>query len=302
MTAITAPPVGARRGRRPHGLARWALSAPLLLFLAAFTVFPAALGLWISMTDRSVLRRDPSFVGLDNFGTILSEPRFWQAVWFTTRFTFVTTAVVLVTGFALALLVHKHFPGKRVFLTLLLLPIMVAPALMGVMFRLALNTSTGIVPAFLRLFGWDLALFDPVRVVPLLMTLEVVQWTPFTFLVIYAGLQALPGELFEAAEIDGANAWQRVRYLTLPLLTPVLFAAGFLRAVDALRTFDVIFVLTGGGPGTMSETISIYIYKKAFVEGAFGLATAAAVIVLLLLLPLVPIVIGRVVRPAAGGR
>jgi multiple sugar transport system permease protein len=278
------------------------LSAPLLLFLLAFTVFPAGLGFWISMTDRSVLRRTAEFTGTENFSRTLADDRFWEAVWFTARFTVVTTAVVLVTGTALALLVQKRFPGKQVFLTILLLPIMVAPALMGIMFRLALNSSTGVVPAFLRLFGFDPQLFDPARVVPLLMTLEVVQWTPFTFLVIYAGLQALPGEVFEAAEIDGAGRWQRTRFLTLPLLRPVLFAAGFLRAVDALRTFDVIYVLTGGGPGTMSETVSIYIYKKAFVEGSFGLATAAAVLILLLLIPLVPVVIKRVVQPPGAVR
>jgi multiple sugar transport system permease protein len=297
---VAAP--AARRSRRATGAARYLLGTPLALFLAAFTLFPLGLGLWISLTDRSVLRRDPGFVGLANYGDIIGQARFWQAISFTFRFTVITTVAILTLGFLLAVLAQRHFPGKRVLLTTLLLPIMVAPALMGIMFRLSLNSSTGIVPALLAALGLDVALFDPVRIVPLLMVLEVVQWTPFAFLIIYAGLQALPTEVFEAAEVDGATRWQSVRHLTLPLMTPVLFSAGFLRAVDALRTFDVIYVLTGGGPGTISETATIYIYKKAFVEGAFGLASASAVLLLLILLPLVPIVIRRVVTPPGTDR
>jgi len=289
------PPGSARRRGVPRGAGRWLLSAPLLAFLATFTVFPALLGVWISLTDRSVLSRETRFVGLQNFATALTDTQFWESVWFTGRFTVITTVIVLVTGFALALLVHQAFPGKRALLTLLLLPIMIAPSLMGLMFRMALNNDIGLVPALLDIVGLRVSLFSPDSVVTLLMILEVAQWTPFTFLILYSGLQALPEDLFEAAAVDGASRWQEIRHIVLPLMVPAFFAAGFLRAVDALRTFDVIFVLTGGGPGTITSTVSIHIYRTAFVEGSFGLATATALLVMLLMLPLVPLVIRRVV-------
>ena len=288
-------PTGARRRSVPKGWARWVLSAPLLLFLTVFAVLPVFYGLWISLTDQSVLRSDISFIGLANYAAVLTDKAFWSALWFTVWYTVVTTALVLVTGFVLAVLANRRFPGKRGLFTLLLLPIMIAPALMGLMFRLALNGDTGLIPGLLRHFGLDVSLFDPHAVTTLLVVLEVLQWTPFTFLIIYSGLQALPAELFEAASIDGATKLQAIRYITLPLMGPTLFAAGFLRAVDALRTFDVIYVLTGGGPGTITTSLSIYVYKMAFISGSFGVAQAAAVLILLIMIPLAPIIIGRVV-------
>jgi multiple sugar transport system permease protein len=288
-------PAGVRRRGAPAGLARWALSAPLLLFLALFAVLPVFYGLWISLTDQTILSSDIGFIGLANYATVLSDKAFWSALWFTGWYTVVTTALVLITGFVLAVVANRRFPGKRVLFTLLLLPIMIAPALMGLMFRLALNGDTGLIPGLLRHFGLDISLFDPHAVRALLVVLEVLQWTPFTFLIIYSGLQALPAELFEAAAIDGATKLQAIRHITLPLMGPTLFAAGFLRAVDALRTFDVIYVLTGGGPGTITTSLSIYVYKMAFISGSFGVAQAAAVLILLIMTPLVPIIIGRVV-------
>jgi multiple sugar transport system permease protein len=288
-------PAGARRRGAPTGLARWALSVPLLLFLTAFAVLPAIYGLWISLTDQSILSSDVRLIGLANYATVLTDKAFWSALWFTVWYTAVTTALVLVTGFVLAIVANRRFPGKRGLFTILLLPIMIAPALMGLMFRLALNGDTGLIPGLLRHFGLDISLFDPHAVTTLLVVLEVLQWTPFTFLIVYSGLQSLPAELFEAAWLDGSTKLQAIRYITLPLMGPTLFAAGFLRGVDALRTFDVIYVLTGGGPGTITTSLSIYVYKMAFISGSFGVAQAAAVLIMLIMIPLVPIVIGRVV-------
>jgi multiple sugar transport system permease protein len=271
------------------------LSTPLLLFLTGFALIPIVYGVWVSLTNQTILSADIAFIGLANYATILSDRAFWGALWFTAWYSLVTTAFVLVTGFFLALLVNRRFPGKRGLITVLLLPIMIAPALMGLMFRLALNGDTGLIPAVLNTLGLNISLFDPRTVTQLLVCLEVLQWTPFTFLIIYSGLQALPQELFEAAALDGATRWQSVVHVTLPLLRPVLFAAGFLRIVDALRTFDVIYVLTSGGPGTITTTLSIFVYKRAFVTGDFGAAEAAAVLIMLIILPFVPSIIARVV-------
>lgn len=289
------PSPGARRRAVPRGFGRWLLSAPLLVFLTGFAIIPIVFGIWVSLTDQTVLSTDISFIGLGNYATILTDRAFWQALWFTAWYSVATTAFVLVTGFFLALLVNRRFPGKRGLITVLLLPIMIAPALMGLMFRLALNNDTGVIPAVLNLIGFDISLYDPHTVTQLLVCLEVLQWTPFAFLIIYAGLQALPQELFEAAGLDGATRWQQTVFITLPLLRPVLFAAGFLRIVDALRTFDVIYVLTNGGPGTITTTLSIYVYKRAFVSGDFGAAEAAAVLIMLIIIPFVPSIIARVV-------
>lgn len=288
-------PTGARRRSVPTGWARWVLSAPLLVFLTLFAVLPTFYGLWISLTDQTILSSDISFIGFANYATVLTDKAFWSALWFTVWYTVVTTGLVLVTGFVLAVLANRAFPGKRGLFTFLLLPIMIAPALMGLMFRLALNGDTGLIPGLLRHLDLDISLFDPHSVTTLLVVLEVLQWTPFTFLIIYSGLQALPAELFEAASIDGATKLQAIRYITLPLMGPTLFAAGFLRGVDALRTFDVIYVLTGGGPGTITTSLSIYVYKMTFISGSFGVAQAAAVIIMLIMIPLVPLIVGRVV-------
>ena len=276
-------------------VARWVLGAPLLVFLLVFVLYPTALGVWISLTDRELLNPDPVFIGLDNFVTAVSDSSFWASIKFTLQFTVVVTSIALVTGLGLALLVHQRFPGKRWLFTALLLPIMIAPALMGIMFRLLLNSEMGLVPAMLSDIGLDISLFHPDNVVRLLMVLDILQWTPFTFLIIYSGLQSMPAELYEAAAIDGATYTRALRSITLPLMSPILFAAGFLRGVDALRTFDVIYVLTGGGPGDRTTTIQIWVYKTAFVDGSFGVAAAASVVLMLLILPLVPWIINRVV-------
>lgn len=286
---------GVRHRNVPTGPVRWLLSAPLLIFLGLFAAIPVVYGVWVSLTDQTVLSNSISFIGLANYATVLADRAFWHALWFTAWYTVVTTTFVLITGFFLAVLANRKFPGKRGLFTVLLLPIMIAPALMGLMFRLALNGNTGLIPALLNYVGLSVSLFDPHAVTMLLVVLEVVQWTPFTFLIIYAGLQALPAEIFEAAALDGSSRWQTLTHITVPLMGPVLFAAGFLRAVDALRTFDVIYVLTGGGPGTITTTLSIYVYKLAFVSGSFGVAESAAVLIMLVILPFVPAVISRVV-------
>lgn len=287
---------------RSIATARWLLSAPLIIFLLAFAILPLGLGTWISMTDQSMMSAATSFIGLGNYAAILADPQFWSAVRFTALFTVFTTLATLILGFCVALLVHRKFPGKTVLVTLLILPIMVAPALMGIMFRLVLNADIGLVPAVLGRFGVDLYLFSPAFIVNLLVLLEILQWTPFTFLILYAALQALPEDVFEAAALDGSSAWRTTFQITIPLMLPAFFVAGFLRAVDALRTFDVIFVLTGGGPGDLTTTLSIYIYKKAFSEGSFGLATAAAMLVLLMVAPLIPLLIRRVTTQVGDAR
>lgn len=275
--------------------AKWVLGAPLILFTAVLVAYPVFQGVQTGFFGLSLQDPEIPFTGLSNFTEVLTDPGFLSAARFTIVFALVVTALETVLGFALALLMNRQFPGKRVFFTMLLVPIMIAPALMGVMFRLLLNGDIGLVPELLRGVGLDISLFAPDTVVPLLVVLDVLQWTPFTFLIMYAGLQSFPTDVLEAAQIDGAGRWRTLRSIVLPIMRPIIFAAVFLRLIDAIRTFDVIYVLTAGGPGTSTTTMSIYIYKTAFESGQFGLAAAASTIVMIALVPFVPLLVKRIV-------
>lgn len=276
---------------------KWVLAAPLILFAAAFVLYPLYQGVQSSFYRLTLQDPLTPFIGLRNFARLFADPGFSHAAAFTCAFAAIVTSVETVLGFGLAVLVNRSFPGKRVLFTMLLVPIMIAPALLGIMFRLLLNGDIGLVPAVLQRFGLDISLFAPGSVIPLLVLLDILQWTPFTFLVIYAGLQSFPTEVLEAAQVDGANRGRILRSIVLPILKPVIFAAVFLRLIDAIRTFDVIYVLTAGGPGTTTTTLSIYIYKAAFEAGNFGLAAAASTVVLVVLLPIVPVLVKRILNP-----
>lgn len=270
------------------------LSLPLILFAAVFVIYPLVSGALTAFQSSTLLDQSNEFNGIDNFLSLFRSDGFAKAAGFTVGFAALVVAIEMVLGFGLALLMNRAFPGKKVFFTLLLLPIMIAPALLGVMFRLLLNGDIGALPALLDSFGLSVSLFAPESVVPLLVVLDVLQWTPFTFLIIYAGLQSVPKELLEASAMDGAGYFRSLGSIVVPVLKPVLFAALFLRAIDAIRTFDVIYVLTAGGPGTTTTTLSIYIYKTAFEAGDFGKAAAAAMVVLICLIPFVPYIVRRI--------
>lgn len=273
------------------------LGSPLIVFALIFVAYPVYQGIQTGFYGLSLQNPQTLFTGLDNFVTVLTDPGFLAAAKFTVLFALAVTTIETVLGFGLALLVNRDFPGKKVFFTMLLVPIMVAPALLGVMFRLLLNGDIGLVPAVLRSVGLDISLFAPNTVVPLLVLLDVLQWTPFAFLIMYAGLQSFPTDVLEAAQVDGAGRLRILRSIIAPIMKPIIFAAVFLRLIDALRTFDVIYVLTAGGPGTKTTTMSIYIYKTAFESGQFGLAAAASTIVMIVLLPFVPVFVKRIANP-----
>lgn len=257
-------------------------------------IYPLASGALTAFQSSTLLDQSNELNGVDNFISLFRNDSFAKAAGFTIGFSAVVVAIEMVLGFGLALLMNRELPGKKLIFTLLLLPIMVAPALLGVMFRLLLNGDIGALPALLDTVGLDVSLFSPDSVIPLLVVLDVLQWTPFTFLIIYAGLQSIPKELLEAASMDGADYVRSLMSVILPALKPVLFAAFFLRAIDAIRTFDVIYVLTAGGPGTSTTTLSIFIYKTAFEAGDFGKAAAAALVVLVVLIPFVPFIVRRI--------
>lgn len=282
--------------------ARWLLGSPLLVYLVALVAFPLSYTIWISLRNLSILAPTSHYVGSLNYRLVLTDPGFWGAVWFTARYMLIVTAIELVLGTLLALLFDRVFPGKRALFSLMLVPIMTAPVLMGVAFELMLNSDIGFVPYVLTKMGLSVSLFAPKTVEAMLMGVDILQWTPFVFLVVYSGLQTVPGEYYEAAVIDGASYWRAVRSVVLPLLKPIIFIGAFLRAVNAFRTFDVIYVLTGGGPGTLTTTTSIYVYKEAFSSGQFGEAAAASLIIAALFIPVLPLLVPRIVNSQLGAR
>jgi len=277
--------------QRKDKVSAFVLASPLLLFLSALVVWPIYLGIKTSLSRDLLSEFEITPAGLDNFKAILSTPDFWSALRFTILFAVVATLLEGLLGFLLALVFDRKFPGKRTLFSMVLVPIMIAPSLMAVMYRLILNENIGVIPGFLQKFGWDISIFDQKYVFFTLVCLDAIQYTSFAFLLVYAALQNIPQEIYESAAIDGARYRQVIARITIPIIRPALAIIAMLRLIDSFRTFDTIYILTGGGPGTSTQTIGIYIYKTAFITGDFGMASAASVTLVLLLAPLMPWII-----------
>lgn len=266
----------------------WLLVMPLVLAVLALLGFPSIYAYWASL-HRVVLGHvyDASWAGMLNYITVFRDVDFWKALRFSTVFAILVTVLEVSAGLALALLFHRTVRVKGVAISALLVPMMVSPALLTIMFRLMLNEFIGVVPYYLSRLGLQVDPLSPRYVIPTLMLVDIFQWVPFAFIILYAGLQSLPEEPFEAARVDGASPWQLFRYVTLPILTPILALTLFLLGIDAFKVFDSVYVLTNGGPGTMTTTASLYVYNLGFVTGNLGQAMAPAVMLLLVLsLPL----------------
>ncbi len=277
--------------QRQDRLSALVLASPLLIFLAVLVVWPIYLGVKTSLSRDLLSEFEVTPAGLENYRAVLAAPDFWNALRFTILFAIVVTIFEGILGFILALVFDRKFPGKRTLFSMILVPIMVAPSLMAVMYRLILNENIGIIPGFLQKFGWDISIFDQRYVFFTLVALDAIQYTSFAFLLVYAALQNIPQDIYESAAIDGAKYRQVIFRITIPILKPALAIIAMLRLIDSFRTFDTIYILTGGGPGVSTQTIGIYIYKTAFITGDFGLASAASVTLVLLLAPLMPWII-----------
>ena len=276
---------------REKKLAGWVLSLPLLLFLAGLLVWPVYIGIKTSFSRDRLSEFTVSPAGIHNFIELLSSTNFWLSLRFTLIFASVATILEVILGFSLALLFDRIFPGKKVLFSLMLLPIMIAPSLMAVMFRLILNENIGVIPGLLHILHINFSIFDKHIIFYTLVVLDLLEFTAFTFLLSYSALQNMPEEIYEAAAIDGATKRQVLARITIPMLRPALAIIFLLRILDSIRTFDSIYILTGGGPGISTQTVGIYIYKTAFIYGNFGLAAAAAIVLVLLLSPFMPWII-----------
>ncbi|KVR93155.1 sugar ABC transporter permease [Burkholderia vietnamiensis] len=258
-----------------------ALLGPALLVLAALALYPVAQVLVDSFcrVDYAAGRR--AFAGLANYRAVLGDDAFSAGFGNTLRFTIVASLAEVALGFCLALLFVRAFPGRRIALPLAILPMMLSTLVCSAIWRNWLNFD-GFLNALLAAFGIEGVrwLSDPHLALWSLALVDVWQWTPMAFLIVLAGLQSIPHELYEAARTDGASEWQCLRDITLPLAAPQIGLALLLRSIDTFKLFDKVYALTGGGPGNATQTLSTYIYDTGFRFFDVGTASAASVLML----------------------
>ncbi|MGV9854313.1 carbohydrate ABC transporter permease [Streptomyces sp. NPDC003442] len=259
---------------------KWAMLAPALLFVALMIVFPLAFTINLSLTDAfGAVNAGHPYVGLRNFADLLSDSRrFWPAVQRTVVFTIGAVVLETILGLALAMLLRHPFRGMRWIRTMLLIPLLTTPVAIGILWLLILDPTNGIANHLLSEAGLPRMEFlgSVGQSLPTLMLIDVWQWTPMMTLLLLAGLTTLPTEPEEAALVDGAGPWQRFRHVILPMLAPALSAALVLRAVDALKTFDILYATKGPGGGSdfEAETLNVYAYGLTFDYQEYGLAAA----------------------------
>ena len=257
------------------------LIAPAALLLILFQVIPIVIGANASFRDWALYNPKKTWVGLAHYGAVLSDPEFLGVVVPNTfLFMLLSVSGALVLGLALALLLNRPFAGQKLVQTVLLVPLMVAPVIAAIMMRWMFNDQFGIVNAVLEGLGLDGQpwLVERWTAFGVILLTDIWLWTPWYTLLLLAGLQSLPREPFEAAAIDGTSTWRVFTHLTLPMLRPVIVVCVVIRAIDAFRTFDIVWTLTGGGPGRSTELFSLYAYVLAFLSLDFGRGSAAAII------------------------
>lgn len=265
-----------------RGLA-YLLVAPTVAVLVALSIYPLihAVTLSLQVTSGGVPRWSPG-----NFARLFSDQFFLAALLHTLVYAASALTLEFFLGLGLAVLMNNQFRGRCFFRAALLVPMMLPTVVAGVVWRLMLNPNFGAVNGTLKGIGLNTAALtwtsSPRLAMLSVVAVDVWQWTPFMFLILLAGLQAIPQEPYEAALIDGSSAWQTFRHVTLPLLKPAILVALLLRTMDLLRVFDQVFILTEGGPGFATETISLYIYRTAFRFSDFGYAAAMSFVLLII--------------------
>ncbi|MCC6314827.1 MAG: sugar ABC transporter permease [Thermomicrobiales bacterium] len=280
IAASTASTSTRRRRRTLGDLPTFLLCLlPAVVFLLLTSLYPLLYTLWLSFHDWFLNRpgMTPQFVGLGSYQAVLEDQVFRTSALNTAVFGIGTVAAELILGLGLALAVTQEGMGVRVARSILLIPMIMTPVVVGVLWRILLFDK-GLVNYLLESVGLPRILWfvDPRWAFVGVMLVDIWEWTPFVLIVMTAAIAALPGEPFRAAQIDGASRWQVFRYLTLPMLLPVLLVTGLLRFMDAIKVFDTIYVLTGGGPGYATEMLSSYIYKQGLRYFNIGGASAAS--------------------------
>ena len=260
---------------------------PALVVVLAVIVFPWAFTIWMSANEWT-LGQPRSFVGWSNYLRLWGDPRFWESLVHTLWYTLLSVVAPLFLGTLAALIFDARFPLRGFLRGIFVMPMMATPVAVALVWTMMFHPQLGVLNYLLSLVGipaqeW---IFNPDTVIPSLVAVETWQWTPLVMLIVLGGLASVPREPFESAEIDGANAWQQFRYLTLPMIAPFIMVAAIIRTIDALKSFDIIYAMTQGGPGTASETINIYLYNTAFAYYDIGYSSAMAIIFFVIIVAL----------------
>lgn len=265
--------------------AQWLFPLPALLAILILIVGPV-LANFVLATYDFFIGSAPRFIGLDNFTNALADRRFWNGLRNTFYFTGMAVPLQLLFGLGIALLFNRDFIGKGFVRTIILLPMVATPVAIALIWALMFNPSLGVLNYFLESLGLPRSLWvaDASLVIPSLVLVDVWQWSPFIALILLAALQGVPLEFYEAARIDGANAWQNFWHITLPGIRAAIVVALILRSIDALKTFDIIYVITQGGPGTASETLNVFAFKTGFEFFRAGYAATLLIFLLFVVL------------------
>ncbi len=260
---------------------------PGVIALVVLVIYPTIYALQLSLKKWNLTENTaPQFIWFSNYLTIFGEPRFLNAFGRTIVFVVVGTGVSIVIGFLLAILLNRNLKGKGIIRTCLIVPMVMTPVVVGLTWRFMYNTELGMINYFLDFLGFGKYPFlgrTGTALLAIIVT-DIWQYSPFATLILLAGLESLSPGPFEAADIDGANAWQKLRYITLPLMRGPILVAVLFRVMLSFSAFDTIFVMTGGGPGRSSETLIMYVYRLAFEHWHMGKASAVGIIMLILLI------------------
>jgi multiple sugar transport system permease protein len=280
---------------------RWLLVAPAVCLILALSIFPLLFSLWVSFVNYDFQIPGHAFVGLKNFEQVVADP--------VARWSLVVTAILsgssvlleFVLGLALAMALTTTFHGRGLIMSLIIVPLFISPVVVGQCWALMLQRPFGPTNYILsQLLGFDVTISwltqAPWNFIALIVA-DVWQWTPFMFVILLAGLTAVPPHVYEAAELDGVGAWQTFWYITVPHIAPMMLLALTFRLLDAVKLFDIIFVLTGGGPGTNTYSASYYLYTIGFTQFHLSNATAGSWIFLVLTVIVVIFLVRRLLKP-----
>jgi multiple sugar transport system permease protein len=263
--------------------------APTIILLVLMNIFPLLYSLYLSFTEFSVIKPNnpPVWVGLENYQNILNNAETWKYFALTGRYVLLSVALQTIVGFGLAMLLRERFKGNGLITTIILIPIMMSPVVIGLFWKLIYNPAFGI---FNYLIGFSVPNSGPdwlgtaSRALWAVIIVDVWMWSPFVMLLCLSGLKAIPDYLYEAASIDRANSWFQFRRITLPQVMPLLLIAVLFRTIEAFKTFDLVMGLTGGGPGDSTELIAVNLYRAAFQRFNTGESSAFAYIVLVVII------------------
>jgi len=287
MSAVATPPARPAAFLARRRRSYYYFIVPALVVTGAVIIFPWLYTIWMSAFEWTI-GSTAHYVGFGNYQKLFANQRFHEAVLHTFYFTVLAVIAPLLLGTWAAMIFHREFPFRGVLRGIFIMPMMATPVAVALVWTMMFHPQQGVLNYLLSLVGLppSLWVYSPTLVIPSLVLVEIWHWTPLVMLIVLGGLASLPTEPYESARLDGASEWQLFRFVTLPLVAPFIAVAAVIRTIDALKTFDTIYVITGGGPGTASETINLYLYLQAFAFYNIGTASAVVVVFFVIVLAL----------------